>query len=117
VLLKPGEQGVLQRTGGQVATGPGGRLRVLDNVNTDDVVAWKNGVFVFGDKKDLKAVMREFARWYNVEVEYEGTIPAIEMHGKCSRDLTASEALKILSYTTSLQFRIGDRKIVVSGGR
>ena len=49
--------------------------------------------------------------------EYEGNIPAIEMHGKCSRDLTASEALKILSYTTSLQFRIGDRKIVVSGGR
>ena len=117
VLLKPGEQAVLQRTGVQAAAGAGGRLRVLDNVNTDDVVAWKNGKFVFGEKKDLQAVMREFARWYNVEVEYEGDIPGIEMHGKCSRDLTASEALKVLSYTTGLQFRIGDRKIIVSGGR
>ena len=105
-ILKPGQQAVAPRGGG--------KSRIDDNVSTEDAVAWKNGVFVFGNKKGLREVMREMARWYNVEVDYEGEGPDVELNGKSSRDLSASEALKILSYTTNLQFRIEGGKIVVA---
>jgi ferric-dicitrate binding protein FerR (iron transport regulator) len=107
VTLRPGQQVLVNKGTGMV--------RTADGVDTEDAIAWKNGVFSFGGKKDLREVMREMGRWYNVTVEYEGDVPDVEINGRCSKNVNASEAMKILSYTTSLQFRIEDRKIIVSG--
>jgi len=104
-ILKPGQQSVVRRADKQE--------KVMDHVNTDDVVAWKNGLFVFSDNTDLPTVLRAIARWYNVKIVYEGPIPAAELGGKISRNNSASDVLKILSYSTNIQFRIEPDKIVV----
>ena len=109
ITLRPGQQAVMARS----MNG----LKIVGQVNTEDVVAWKKGVFVFGGTKDLREVMREMGRWYDVTIEYEGDLPDVEINGRCRRDVNASEAIRILSYTTGLQFRIADRKIIVSDGR
>jgi hypothetical protein len=49
----------------------GRKIRVSKADNIDDAIAWKNNVFQFGGA-DIKSVMRQFARWYDVEVTYEG---------------------------------------------
>lgn len=69
----------------------------VKEVNADGAIAWKNGYFYF-DRADIKTVMRELARWYNVEVVYQGDIPKKTFKGKVHRDIKASEALKILAY-------------------
>ena len=65
-LLKPGEQGILNSSG---------NLSVIQ-VNTDKVIAWKNGKFVFDDES-IETIMRNLARWYNVEVVYKGDVKDI----------------------------------------
>lgn len=95
VRLKPGEQAAFSETG---------QISVRHGVNTDEIVAWKNGMFHF-EKADIQSVMRQISRWYNVEVVYEGPLPDRNFSGKIDRQSNASEALDILRFT-GLNFRI-----------
>ena len=95
VMLRPGEQAALSGSG---------RINVRGDINTEEIVAWKNGMFQF-EKADIETVMRQFSRWYNVDVIYEGSLPSKTFSGKIDRKVNASEALDILSFT-GLNFRI-----------
>jgi ferric-dicitrate binding protein FerR (iron transport regulator) len=101
LLLKPG----------QAAFNNGAALKVLQ-VNTEADISWKNGYFTF-KKADLKTVMRQFARWYDVEVAYEGNIPDVELTGDVYRNVNASQALKILSYF-NIHYKIQANKITIT---
>lgn len=105
VVLKPGQQA-------QSAPGSGQGLRVK-HVDLDEVVAWKNGAFSFNDA-DLKTVMRQLARWYNVDIEYAGELPEMKpFTGKLGRSLTLADLLAELK-DYDVKFRIeGGNKIVV----
>lgn len=105
VLLKPGEQAVLKD-----------RLSVL-KVNTEEVMSWKNGLFLFNDT-DLKSVMRQASRWYNVDVVYDGNIPPTLFTGEVPRSVNAAAFLEMLRYL-NVKFKIEKQtntrnKIVVS---
>jgi hypothetical protein len=57
-------------------------------------MAWKNGLFRF-DGVDLKAMMRQLARWYDVEVTFEQGAPVSEpFNGAMQRSLQLSQVLK-----------------------
>ncbi|WP_161964237.1 FecR family protein [Chitinophaga flava] len=87
VRLHPGQQAEASNraNGLQVATG----------IDPAQVVAWKNGVFDF-NRMPLDVVMRQLARWYDIEVAYEKNIPDITFWGKMGRDLPLSDVLLIL---------------------
>jgi len=95
--LEPGMQAQVQRA-------PGGDQRkpVLTIIpgNIEQTLAWKNGFFAFANA-DLPTVMRQLARWYDVDVNYEGVIPkdAFEFNGKIGRTLTLEQVLKLLTQT------------------
>ncbi|WP_052272846.1 FecR family protein [Flavihumibacter solisilvae] len=100
--LVPGSQAQVQQD----------RLIVLPNVDTDAVVAWKNGFFSFA-KTDMATLMRQIGRWYNVEVEYAGKIPDRKFGGEISRDANLKEVLKILE-ESKIYFRMNGRKVIIS---
>ena len=100
--LNPGQQAQLENSG---------HIQVLNNVDIDQVVAWKNGYFSF-NRADLQTVMRQLARWYDVDVIYEGKIPERQFGGKIHRNSNASEALKVLE-EMNVHFRIEEKKIFV----
>lgn len=100
-LLKPGQQSTLD-----------GDALFVHQVDTMEAVAWKNGLFHFRDAS-IKTVMRQLARWYDVEVVYEGDIPEREFSGKIYRNINASQALELLSFT-KVHLRIEGRKIIVN---
>jgi ferric-dicitrate binding protein FerR (iron transport regulator) len=100
--LVPGQQASVSRN----ATG----IRVAA-ADVEQAVAWKNGYFSF-DNADLKTVMRQIARWYDVEVVYEGAPPEERFTGEVSRNSKASEVLRILELS-NIRFRIEGKKIVV----
>jgi transmembrane sensor len=87
VILKPGQQA-------RVA----GKLSVLSKVDTSAVMAWKNGLFAFRDA-DLPTVMRQLARWYNIDVSYEGHIPDenFQFNGKIGKNLSLDNVLDLLT--------------------
>lgn len=102
VLLKPGQQGNIDQQG---------TLRVRNQVDLEEVVGWKNGIFQL-NSADIPAVMRQISRWYNVEVEYEGSIPEGHISGKIAMDLTLSQVLKVLELS-GLHYRLENKKIIV----
>ncbi len=101
-ILKPGEQSRLTLDGD---------LKV-NEANLAEAVAWKNGLFYF-ENTSLQNVMRQLARWYGVEIDYEGKIPNRTFTGAIHRDVNVSEVLQILKYT-KVNFKINGKKIVVT---
>ena len=93
LVLKPGEQ----------ATGRHDQL-TLAKVDTEEVMGWKNGYFRFNNT-DLKTIMRQASRWYNVEVVYEGNIPPLLITGEVSRQVDAAAFLEMLRYL-NVKFKI-----------
>jgi ferric-dicitrate binding protein FerR (iron transport regulator) len=83
----------------------GGMINVLNDVNTDEVMAWKNGFFDFSGA-DIQSVMRQLARWYNIDVEYKGKIPDSHFSGIISRNNNVSQVLKMLQSTGVVRFNI-----------
>ncbi|NOT91847.1 FecR family protein [Ferruginibacter sp.] len=88
-----------------------GQIKVKNNVDIAAVMAWKNGFFNF-DNVDLQTVMRQLGRWYNVNVVFQGNIPARVFGGEMQRDLNLSEVLRLLQ-KNNIHFKIqGDNLIV-----
>ncbi|HWK06218.1 MAG TPA: FecR domain-containing protein [Puia sp.] len=101
-MLKPGQQAQRREDGS---------IRWIPNADTANAVAWKNGVFEFGDES-LQTVMRQIARWYDVEVVYEGNMPADRFTGRVSRNTSLAGVLKILKLS-DIRLTIENKKIIV----
>jgi len=98
-------------TPGHAAINTANGLKVVStDIGAD--VSWKNGYFTF-KRADIKVVMRQFARWYDMDVEYEGKIPGIQLTGDLYRTASASQALKMLSYF-NVHYRINGKKVIVT---
>jgi ferric-dicitrate binding protein FerR (iron transport regulator) len=104
VTIKPGEQA-------QVNGGNAIGLVVNRGVDVDQVMAWKNGKFSF-NKDDIRTVMRQLARWYDLEVVYEGEVTNAKFWGDIQRDLPLSETLSFLK-ESKVKFEIQGKKVTV----
>lgn len=93
-ILKPGEQSKVQ-----------GKNIEIARTDLDEVAAWTNGEFVFY-QKDLRSIMSEIARWYNVDVIYETPVQNIAIWGSISRFKNLSEVLAMIEMTGSVHFKI-----------
>jgi ferric-dicitrate binding protein FerR (iron transport regulator) len=94
-----------------------GQAYVDGNVLTTDTeqdVAWKNGYFNF-DGADLKTVMQQLERWYDIEVVYKGqSSPGkYQFHGEMQRSLRLSQVIRILN-AMEIQFSIEGKKLIVT---
>lgn len=103
LLLKPGQQALYAETRG---------IKLNDRPDIAQVTAWKNGVFNF-DNLPLDQVMRQLARWYNIEVEYAGAVPDIEFFGEMGKNLNLLQVLQVLE-KSGVKFKINQNsKLVV----
>jgi ferric-dicitrate binding protein FerR (iron transport regulator) len=85
------------------------KLLLSNQVDVDEIVAWKNGQFVF-NALTVKSIMVQLARWYELEVVYSGKISQETFSGIVSRNSNLSEVLKIME-AGGLRFKI-DGKII-----
>lgn len=99
--LRPGQQGAVRQ---------GGRL-TAENVDIEETIAWKNGMFYFKNAS-IESIMLEASRWYDIEVTYQGAIPHRQFTGKVSRSVKIDELLGMLQYT-GVHYRINGRKITI----
>jgi len=103
VSLRPGQQALLKT---------GAALKVINNVNLEETVAWKNGYFQL-DHTRLAVLMRQVERWYNVDVVYEGKIPNRQFGGKISRKSDIKDVIKILEVSKVYSRTEGDKIIIL----
>ncbi|TWR31576.1 DUF4974 domain-containing protein [Mucilaginibacter pallidiroseus] len=101
--LKPGQQAQIDVSG---------NTNVINDVDLEDEIAWKNGIFQFRDA-GLAQILRQASRWYDVDVVYKGNIPQREFNGRLSRKVKASELLKMLEYT-GVNVSIQGKKLIVN---
>lgn len=102
VVIKPGQQT-------QVI---GNAVRVINDADVNAAVAWKNGLQVF-NKTDIKTILRQISRWYDVDIEYKGDLRVPKFYGEIPRSVTLSEVLKIIEINSKLQFTIEGKKLTV----
>ena len=100
-VLRPGEQAVISNS----------QFKVRDDFDAEGEIAWKNGLFNFKDA-GIEEIMRNAARWYDIEVKYVGDIPTTELSGRMSRNVNLSGLIKILEFE-GIKFRIEGRKVTV----
>lgn len=100
-VLSPGQQARINTKG----------MNVLKNADTDLVLAWKNGLFRF-EAASIEEVLRQFARWYNVEIVMEQNDPDILFSGEVNRNLTLMQALTVLE-KMGVRFSLRGRHLTV----
>ena len=100
-LLKPGEQAVLERN----------NLTIIKDVDVEEQLAWKNGLFQFNDAS-LENVIKQAALWYDLTIRYEGKISKRHFTGKISRKVNASEFLNMLKYA-GVEYKRDGKVIVI----
>lgn len=98
--------------GQQAAVNKEGKIKVLDNVDTDQAVAWMHGYFQF-KSADLQSILRQIARWYDVDIVYEGNVN-LHFSGQLNKNQNVSKVFETLSLTNEVHFKIRDKKIIVT---
>jgi transmembrane sensor len=111
VRLDLGAQQALLRPGQQARPRPDGTIQVRA-VDVQHAVAWKNGYFVFNDEP-IEAIMRQVARWYDVDVRCQGLLANKDFNGKISRYKDAADVLRVLELTGAVHFTTESRRITV----
>lgn len=102
-MLSPGQQALV--------AGARQAVTVVDDVDLDQVVAWKNGLLSFS-RADIKKLMRSVERWYDIDVVYQGDLPPRTFSGKFSSNARLSELLTILD-ANSIHYTLNGRVLTV----
>jgi transmembrane sensor len=61
----------------------------------------------------MSAVLRQIARWYNIEVVNEAGISSAKIHGDVERNIPLSKVLANLEKMGNVKFIIEGRKVIV----
>ncbi|SEW40193.1 FecR family protein [Chitinophaga sp. YR573] len=95
-LLKPGQQAVNER--------------ITDNADIEEAIAWKNGLFEF-NQQSIVSIMQQISRWYDVDIQYQGTIKSKTFTGQISRYADITTVLKMMELTGGIHFKVSDRTV------
>ena len=102
-VLQPLQQGHFDNDGNFV---------LEKNVDVNEVMAWKNGMFNFNNA-DLKMAMRQIGRWYDVDVIYEVGAPVDQpVTFKIQRNVNLSEVVQALK-KNDIRCRIDGKTLIV----
>lgn len=99
--LTPGQQGRIISS----------KIVLVNNVDTDQVIGWKNEQFIFHDA-DIQSIMRQVARWYDVDIKYE-TTNTQHFNATISRNEPVLRLLHILEETGQIHFKTENKIIYV----
>ncbi|OQP64070.1 hypothetical protein A3860_21930 [Niastella vici] len=111
VSMLNGQQAIL-KPGEQVSVSHSSQLSQPIPVQTDEVMAWKNGMFHF-ENAGIRTVMRQLSRWYDIEVEYKGAIKNDSLDMEVPRNTNLSDVLKVIESTAGIKIKIEGKKVTV----
>jgi transmembrane sensor len=102
-VLVPGQQTISQNNQDNFVVRP---------ADIESAVAWKNGIFSL-QNSSIQQIMRQVARWYDVDIIYQGNLKDKVYGGRVSKANNINELLKNLELTGTVHFKIEGRRITV----
>ncbi|HEV2830830.1 MAG TPA: FecR domain-containing protein [Hanamia sp.] len=105
-LIVPGQQAMVDNSSDAIT--------VKETIDLDQVIAWKNGLFQF-DQADIKTIMKQVARWYDLDVEFDGEISKRKFLVIINRNSQLSEVLEALR-SNDIVYKIEGKKLIVQKG-
>ena len=102
LIIKPGEQAQLNAND---------QINVNKQDDVEQVIAWKNGTFNF-DNADVEMALRQIARWYDVDIIFEGSVPKKQFSGEMQRNFNLSRVIKLFE-KNNVYCRIEGKKLIV----
>ncbi|WP_183557844.1 FecR family protein [Mucilaginibacter sp. SP1R1] len=103
VMLKPGQQGVTSQNKVPIKT---------NFVDTEEITAWKNGLFIFHDQS-IANIMKQVSRWYDVDVEYKDGVQNKEFGGTISKYKNITELLNNIQFTQTIHYKLEGRRVII----
>ena len=102
-VIVPGEQAQINASN---------NIKVNKLPDAEQVIAWKNGAFNFSNT-NLEMALRQLARWYDVDIVFEGPIPQKQFSGEMQRSLNLSQVVSLLE-KNGVNCRIEEKKLIVT---
>lgn len=96
---------------GQKVEFDGNDMRVTQ-ANIEKETAWQQGYFYFEHDR-IQDIMEQLARWYAIEVIYQGTISKRTFGGSISRSVSLAEALELIKRGAGIEFVIDQKTVTV----
>jgi len=112
IRLKNKEHVLMMHPGEQVST-IDNSFKLNPDVDVEQEIAWKNNVFSFNGA-DLKAVMRQISRWYDLDVVFQGKINTEAYYGEIPRSSNLEEVFKILELN-HIHTQVNGKVLTISG--
>lgn len=82
-------------------------------VNVREIIAWKNGWFVFDDAT-LGEIVKTLRRWYNIEVEFvHSEVERLRFTGDLSRYDSFDAVVRMFEDTNILKMSIKENKLII----
>jgi ferric-dicitrate binding protein FerR (iron transport regulator) len=103
VVITPGQQASFSPKTGHIA---------VMAVQTPEIIAWVSGKLSLNNL-DISAIMRRLARWYNVDVEFEGPVPQGHFWGVINRNVNLSSVLSVMN-ANGIHAQLEGNKVIVS---
>lgn len=102
-LLQPGQSATYQNNS-----------TTIHQENIDDIVAWKNGYFVFFEET-LEEAMLKVSRWYDLEVLFaDRETQSILLGGSISKYEDAREVFKMMEKAGGVKIEVNNRQVTVT---
>jgi len=99
--LAPGEQAQVTEN----------EIKLKANIDIESTMAWKNGQFLLKGT-DLAMLLRQMARWYDVDIIYENNIPPKKFGGSIARTVNLSTVIEALKQN-GVNCKLDGRKLTV----
>lgn len=99
--LEPGTQAIIKADAIIKRTG----------IDTEEITAWKDGLFVFHDAS-IETIMKQIGRWYDAKVVYQGEIKQL-FNATIQRKEPLSKLLHLLELNGYVKFKIENKTIYV----
>ncbi|WP_052324135.1 FecR family protein [Flavihumibacter sp. ZG627] len=99
--LEPGTQAIVKTDAITKRTG----------IDTEEITAWKNGLFVFHDAT-IESIMKQVERWYDAKVVYKGDVKQL-FNASILRSEPLSKLLRLLELNGYVHFKIENKTIYV----
>jgi ferric-dicitrate binding protein FerR (iron transport regulator) len=88
-----------------------GLITVENNVDLEEIISWKNGLFMF-NSATIEQIMSQVSRWYDVEIQFIGEKSNKTFSGIVSRKSNVSELLRIME-GAGVRFTVSEESIKI----
>lgn len=92
-----------------------GNNKILSGVNINEILSWKNGLFHF-NKTDIHTILRQFSRWYNIDMVSEELNSHRSFSGKISKKSKLEDVLKILDLS-NIHYSTDGKRLIIKDNR